>query len=452
MSLTDLSDPAAVTKALDEYDALGREKFLGKYGFRDARTYFVLRDQKGYPSKAIAAAAHGHQQGRALTANEFSGGEATVASKLETLGFKILRANQEWHYRIDDIAVRSEIHGTYGGSTQGGIEPSGSTPNVIIYTDPEQGAKHGYDYDGWDANDPNVFYYTGEGQVGDQTFKDGNKAILEHDAAGRAIRLWETIDNDRTAPLGGKRQKYLGEFYLDPSPSLAYRFAPAPDREGSTRDVIVFRLIRAGEVPSGAAPAPPATGEHAQAPTPSIPDVPQPDVSEAPASTGTADAPSAPGHPTEPTDFSGDAEVTIVDSERNEVHEFEVAPTTGRLAKRDEARMVGQFEAWLANRTHQTRRLRIKIPGERHELVTDTFDTTAGVLYEAKSKSDRASVRLAIGQLLDYLRFVPQASGSILLPDEPTADVKRLIHSVGFSVTYRKLGSWATEAPEPDAV
>lgn len=442
MSLTDLSDPAAVTQALDEYDALGREQFLSQYGFGDARTYFVLRGKKAYPSKAIAAAAHGHQHGRALTASEFSGGDNTVASKLEALGFQMLRADRDWHYRNDDVAVRSEIHGTYGGSTQGGIEPSKTTPNVIIYTDPEQGAKHGYNYDGWDLLDPNVFYYTGKGQVGDQIMKDRNRAILDHKSTGRAIRLWETIDTDRTATVGGKRQKYLGEFYIDPDPAQSYRTARAPDREGNQRDVIVFRLIRSGTAPSGAAPAPPATGQLAEPPAQLFRDgatASDSQVTEIAASTDTEE-------------FAGDAEVTEIDSERNAILEFEVAPTTGRLAKRDEAKMVGQFETWLANRSHDTKRLRIKIPGERHELVTDTYDTTAGVLYEAKSKSDRATVRLAIGQLLDYLRFVTEVSGGILLPDEPSADVKRLIFSVGFSVTYRKLGSWVTEATEPNAV
>ena len=62
------------------------------------------------------------------------------------------------------------------------------------------------------------------------------------------------------------------------------------------------------------------------------------------------------------------------------------------------------------------------------------------------------TVRLAIGQLLDYLRFVPEATGVILLPDEPTPDVKRLIHSVGFELTFRRLGSWITEPSKRDAV
>jgi hypothetical protein len=55
-------------------------------------------------------------------------------------------------------------------------------------------------------------------------------------------------------------------------------------------------------------------------------------------------------------------------------------------------------------------------------------------------------VRLAIGQLYDYLRFVPEATGRLLLPEEPSDDVKRLIRSCGFGLTYRRLGSWINEA------
>lgn len=216
--------------------------------------------------------------------------------------------------------------------------------------------------------------------------------------------------------------------------------APAPDAAGDPRQVIVFRLVRSGTTPAAVPAAPPAQGEQAEAP-----DATADSTTEAPApKTNTADladeSEDDPG-----SDYTGDADVTLVPSEQNTATEFELAPTTGRIAHRDEAKLVTQFEHWLRQRSHDPQRLRIKIPGERHELVTDTYDTTDRVLYEAKSKSDRATVRLAIGQLLDYLRFAPDASGSILLPDAPSDDVKRLIRAVGFGLVYRKLGSWVVD-------
>lgn len=434
MALSDLRDPAAVTSALDEHDRLGRDAFLERYGFGRARSYFVLRGGQTYPSKAIAAAAHGYQTGTPLRADKFSGGDATVASRLSSLGFDVLRTDRDWHYSPGDIALRSDIHATYGGSTYGGIEPSGSSPNIMIYTDPRQGALNGYDYDGWDGNDPNVFYYTGEGRHGDQAMREGNKAIRDHESDGRALRLFEAIDEPQRP--GGKRQRYVGEFYLDAS--APYRMAPAPDAAGDRRQVIVFRLVRAGATPAQVPPAPPAHGPLAEAPA------------EAPSPEATDSDPDDLAGPT--IDFAGDADVTVVDSEQNTVTEYELAPTTGRVAQRHEAQLVSQFEAWLRQRGGDPQRLRITIPGERHELVTDTYDAAAGILYEAKAKSDRATVRLAVGQLLDYLRFTSEASGCILLPDEPTHDVKRLIQSVGFGLVYRKLGSWVVEPPGRHAV
>jgi hypothetical protein len=91
MSLSDLTDPQAVLSAIAEFDAIGREAFLAKYGFKEARHYFVLREGKRYDSKALAGAAHGFQfpSVDALTPSDFSGGDATVARRLAELGFEV---------------------------------------------------------------------------------------------------------------------------------------------------------------------------------------------------------------------------------------------------------------------------------------------------------------------------------------------------------------------------
>lgn len=51
------------------------------------------------------------------------------------------------------------------------------------------------------------------------------------------------------------------------------------------------------------------------------------------------------------------------------------------------------------------------------------------------------------GRLLDYLRFVFRAPGSILLRGEPTAGAKGMIESVVFGLFYGDLGSWVVENP-----
>jgi hypothetical protein len=91
MPLSDLTGPAAVNAALDEFDRVGRDGFLRKYGFGPSRRYFVRRNGKHYDSKAIVGAAYGFQypQKGQLHAEDFSGGENTVRALLEGLGFPV---------------------------------------------------------------------------------------------------------------------------------------------------------------------------------------------------------------------------------------------------------------------------------------------------------------------------------------------------------------------------
>jgi hypothetical protein len=92
MSLSDISDANAIRSAIAEFDGLGRDPFLQKYGFGRARQYFLRTDQgKLYDSKAIVGAAHGIQfpERGPMRAEDFSGGEQTVKSLLEQLGFSV---------------------------------------------------------------------------------------------------------------------------------------------------------------------------------------------------------------------------------------------------------------------------------------------------------------------------------------------------------------------------
>lgn len=91
MPLSDLTDPTAINAAMDEFDRLGRDHFLQKYGFGPSRAYFLRRNGKDYDSKAIVGAAYGfqHPQEGPLRSSEFSGGESTVQALLEGMGFSV---------------------------------------------------------------------------------------------------------------------------------------------------------------------------------------------------------------------------------------------------------------------------------------------------------------------------------------------------------------------------
>jgi 5-methylcytosine-specific restriction enzyme A len=82
-----------ILQAVAEYDRLGQDRFLEKYGFGMARSYRLVVDGKTYDSKAIVGAARGFLPGqKPLAAADFSGGAATVGRLLSGLGFQVTQA------------------------------------------------------------------------------------------------------------------------------------------------------------------------------------------------------------------------------------------------------------------------------------------------------------------------------------------------------------------------
>ncbi|MBB4791942.1 KAP family P-loop NTPase fold protein [Streptomyces nodosus] len=152
----------------------------------------------------------------------------------------------ESHIQPGMAATRAEIKNLYGGGTQGGIVPSATTNNVLLFSDPAAGHRFGY-FDGWlaedDARGP-IFEYTGAGTIGDQTFERGNKAILNHVEDGRSLRVFTAagrVEGSQTI-----LHRYVGEFKVDAEQPYIQR--QAPDANGNSRNVIVFRLRPAGPV------------------------------------------------------------------------------------------------------------------------------------------------------------------------------------------------------------
>lgn len=308
--------------------------------------------------------------------------------------------------RPGQITTRAEMMQLFGGGPQGGIVPSVTTPNILIYTDHEAGHRYGY-YDGWLAETDEqgaVFEYTGAGTVGDQTFTgrkgSGNKAILQHVEAGRTLRVF--IANGKVPGSGAKYQRYVGEFTLDPDQPYVMR--QAPDDNGDLRNVIVFRLRPSGDVEHDAKD-----------------DIP-------------------PAEETKTTLVSADvATNAVVESEDN----LETDGTRSVQAKteteRREAVLLRRFRAYLQRRGHVLKRHQIKIKGEASTLQTDLYDVTDHVLYEAKGNTSREAVRMAVGQLHDFRRHVepPNPRVAVLLPSEPSdKDLKDYLSDAGIALVY----------------
>lgn len=111
-------------------------------------------------------------------------------------------------------------------------------------------------------------------------------------------------------------------------------------------------------------------------------------------------------------------------------------PST-EMAYRREQRLVKQLERHLRKRGHDVTRQALTLP-DGTELRTDLFDHDTGLLVEAKASADRAAVRMAIGQLLDYRRHVHPAPDlcAVLLPERPTSDLVELLDALDVALVW----------------
>lgn len=286
-----------------------------------------------------------------------------------------------WALQPGDAVERQILQARYGGRTQGAIGPSRTSPNVLVFSDPAAGEPYGH-FDGWRAD--GCFHFTGEGQRGDQEMKSGNAAILNHAADGRALRLF----------LGARgRVVYEGEFGL--AEDRAWYTTDAPEgKNGPVRSVIVFRMrpLNTG----------PKLGSSA------LDRVAQPGVEDVP-----------------------------VEEQWSEL--AFVAPSREPCeAERREQKLVLAFRDYLLAKGHEVSRIKIMPQGEAKPLFSDLIDRTTGTLYEAKGTVERGAIRMAIGQLLDYSRFVePPPRLAVLLPSMPRPDLAELLRAVGIDAVWR---------------
>ena len=282
-----------------------------------------------------------------------------------------------------DRLLRRELHERFGGRQQGGISPSREVPSVMFFTDPATGHRHGY-YDGWD--DDGLFNYVGEGQRGDQRLVQGNKAILNHHHDGRALEGFQA---------SGTSVTYLGSFDL-----VDYYFTEAHETGSDLlRQVVVFRLRPQAAVPVA------------------LPQV--------------------------PVTRSAQPRVQVVPVEEQHTERSFVTPDRDPYElERREAALVHKYREHLRRQGHRVSRLRVVPPGESYPLYSDLWDETALELIEAKGTATRDQLRAAVGQLLDYGRFVDAKHRSVLLPSRPRADLLAYLHAVGVDAIYPNGDDW----------
>lgn len=299
-----------------------------------------------------------------------------------------------------DIVTREQLAAAYGGAPHngGGIVASNQSSLVYVFADPAKSSQFGYTFDGFSA-DGSVFHYTGAGPTGDQELTKANSSIASHAEKGRTLHVFHAVGPAKSS--GPRPQQYLGEFILDPS----HPYDRVPAREGSrdvVRTVIVFRLLPVDAVPAHI-----------------VNDVKTSQIDALPTA-------------------------LLVPAEVHSTHFFESSAQESRMNIRRESSLVTDFQNSQPER--QFERWAIPIPHSSGTLLTDVYDVTDRVLYEAKASAGRNNMRLAVGQLLDYERHIaPRVEDlrcRLLLPERPSADLRDYLEHVGFGAVYRAEGQF----------
>lgn len=311
------------------------------------------------------------------------------------------------------VTTRAEMKEVFGGGPQGGIIPSNTTPNILIYVDHDSGKKFGYE-DGWleeeDELGP-VFEYTGQGTRGEQTFLgqkgSGNAAVLYHADVGRTLRVFMAAGKVPGSKSDAKQQRYIGEFALDSK--QPYTVREANDEKGERRRIIVFRMRPAGIYERLSKDA--------------ITLAEETDAHRVSANVAT----------------SRMIEPKMAAPKRKRASESRRAAQPSLIADLRQSDLRDQYLQELAKRQHDVFAYQIKIAGTTTILKTDLYDATVHELYSVRGESSREEVRTAIGQLKDYVRHIRPRNPklSVLLPEKPQDDLLSFLHTEGIDLVYQ---------------
>ncbi|WP_285624849.1 restriction endonuclease [Actinoallomurus iriomotensis] len=219
----------------------------------------------------------------------------------------------------------------------------------------------------------------------------GNLAVLNHRVNGRALRLFRSAS--------GGVVEYLGEFEVDAE--HPYYLIDAPEIDGGTiRNVFVFRLRPVGEVKQDGARSPR---------TPQ----PRPTITQL------------------PVEAEG-IERTFTEPSRE--------PQTAQ--QRETALIRAYSDYAIAQLGHEMVKQRIVPAWEATPLCIDLYDRTVQELIEAKGTATREGIHSAIGQLLDYARYVDAKRMTILVPSRPRTDLAKLCESLRIDLIWPNGSSW----------
>src|SRR5262249_49808993 len=89
--------------------------------------------------------------------------------------------------QIGSVYRRRELHTRFGGNRYSGIVPSSQERVVLLFHTKEPA--HQYYEDGMDAD--GVYWYSGEGTIGDMSWTAANRSVRDHNVNGTDLLLFE---------------------------------------------------------------------------------------------------------------------------------------------------------------------------------------------------------------------------------------------------------------------
>jgi hypothetical protein len=413
-----------VLQTLAEYDDLGREAFLAKYGFKPARSYLILHNGRRYDSKAIVGAAHRHAKGDALGSADFSGGASTVVPVLTRLGF-----------RVEGPTAGEEAAGS-GSSARLLVSPSFGSP---------ESRQH------WKDTLDQPVKFT-EFRYADRLTEGQRDRLEELHPEGQA-RFWgatavhdgkmaDVSTGDVVLFTGKNRVLAIGEIgAIFQNSSFADMMWPPKQSGQSWHTVYSLRQFVPTEIPYSTLSALLGyksnfmypgqlvlSGERARAGIDGLLITTTTALEEA-------------GAATSPAWFR---ELPV---EQQHIRSGTIErPAQQMLFNRDESALVIEFCGTLTNTT------------------ANRFSSVAGIcdiylsgpggreLIEAKSRVGRSYVREALAQLLDYARYVRGGLGrlSALFPQPLEPKERDLLHHYGIDIIHRVAPGVFERLPAPD--
>ncbi len=404
MPISELHSHSAVLEAISEFDRIGDEAFLAKYGYRKALKYRLRYRGKLYDSKAIAGVAWGlqlHGDGQRRP-ESYSGGAQSSVPTLEKLSFEIVVGASSGlpKFHPGRIYGWQTVAGSFGFkprlfSVGGGMLSCPERDALLLITSSDEGQSFSYG-DEWDRGD---LIYAGKGLTGHQQLKGVNRFVAEN---SRKLFLFEYAGSEKL-------------LFHDRVKCIDYWESISPDKEGRERRVFQFRLRLEG-------------GKRAK---------------KKPRSKGSWDADSSHREASSfrPRDF---------DPDRKPSQRRQSAPEDqeGRRVAQEQADQRHQailrtFGLWLE-----------KSNWTKLEEIDGAIDLMARkpagkghrqVLFEIKSmrpKSERGAVRSGLAQLLEYRMILGSAKDQLcLVTNRPVATRRlQLLNSLGIGHAYVERG------------